>query len=194
MGSIFIVWDLVTIPLEFFDIPEFIKFLGDVGYVSLTYWILDIPTNLVFGREIKGKLEMRPSVLLRLYLRSWFALDVVVIFIDVMLIVLEGILSAGFRSARFLRTLRLLRLLRLVRVAKLQQALSLVANRFLSAHAFMVMKVVAGLVMILAINHLIACCWYGIGTVQLDGKSWILQSEISTDFPEAYAASIHWAP
>ena len=44
-----------------------------------------------------------------------------------------------------LRTLRLLRLLRLLRVAKLQQALTLLANRFLSAHAFMVMKVVAGL-------------------------------------------------
>lgn len=43
-----------------------------------------------------------------------------------------------------LRTLRLLRLLRLLRVAKLQQALTLLANRFLSAHAFMVMKVVAG--------------------------------------------------
>lgn len=193
VGSIFIIWDLVTIPLEMFDVPQFIQFLSDVGKVSLSYWLLDMPTNLIFGREIRGKLEMRPSILLKLYLRSWFALDVVVIFIDVMLLVLEGILSAGFRSARFLRTLRLLRLLRLVRVAKLQQALSLVANRFLSAHAFMVMKVVAGLVMILAINHLIACCWYGIGTVQLDGKSWILQAEIGSEFTEAYAASIHWA-
>lgn len=193
VGSIFIVWDLVTIPLEMFDVPQFIQFLSEVGKVSLSYWLLDMPTNLIFGREIKGKLEMRPSVLLKLYLRSWFALDLVVIFIDVMFLVLEGILSAGFRSARFLRTLRLLRLLRLVRVAKLQQALSLVANRFLSAHAFMVMKVVAGLVMILAINHLIACCWYGIGTVELDGKSWILQAEIGSEFTEAYAASIHWA-
>ena len=107
VGSIFIVWDLITIPLEMFNnIPQFIKFLSDVGKVSLTYWILDMPTNVVFGREIKGKLELRPSVLVRLYLRSWFALDVIVIFIDVMFIVLEGILSAGFRSARFLRTLR----------------------------------------------------------------------------------------
>ena len=39
-----------------------------------------------------------------------------------------------------------------------------------------------------------ACCWYGIGTVQLDGKSWILQAEIGSEFTEAYAASIHWAP
>ncbi|CAE7421219.1 per1 [Symbiodinium pilosum] len=67
------------------------------------------------------------------------------------------------RSARYLRTLRLLRLLRLLRVAKLQQELTLLANNFLSTYAFMVMKVVSGLLMILAVNHIIACCWYGLG-------------------------------
>lgn len=48
--------------------------------------------------------------------------------------------------------------------------------------------------MILAINHIIACCWYGIGSLSFDGKSWILLAEIeSAGFAEAYAASIHWA-
>lgn len=121
-----------------------------------------------------------------------------VISIDIGLFLVEE-LSGGWRSARFLRTLRLLRLLRLLRVAKLQQALTLLANRFLSAHAFMVMKVVAGLMMILAINHIIACCWYGIGSLSFDGRSWLRRSELldadgdSGSFPEAYAASIHWA-
>lgn len=130
------------------------------------------------------------------------------IFIDISLLLVEE-WSAGWRSARFLRTLRLLRLLRLLRVAKLQQALTLLASRFLSAHAFMVMKVVAGLLMILAINHIIACCWcpplktyyfllsvlrYGIGLLGVDGRSWIMQSDIQmAGFAEAYAASIHWA-
>ena len=53
--------------------------------------------------------------------------------------------------------------------------------------------------MILAINHIIACCWYGIGSLSFDGRSWLLRSELldadgaSGSFPEAYAASIHWA-
>lgn len=193
LGSLFILWDLVTIPLELYDIPSFISFLETFGKVTFTFWILDMPTHLIFGREIKGKVELRPAMLVRDYVYSWFILDLMVISIDIVLFLVEE-LSGGWRSARFLRTLRLLRLLRLLRVAKLQQALTLLANRFLSAHAFMVMKVVAGLTMILAINHIIACCWYGIGSLSFDGKSWILLAEIeSAGFAEAYAASIHWA-
>lgn len=198
LGSLFILWDLVTIPLQLFDIPTFIQFLENFGMVTFIFWILDMPTHLIFGREIKGKVELRPGHLAREYLYSWFLLDLMVISIDIGLFLVEE-LSGGWRSARFLRTLRLLRLLRLLRVAKLQQALTLLANRFLSAHAFMVMKVVAGLMMILAINHIIACCWYGIGSLSFDGRSWLLRSELldadgaSGSFPEAYAASIHWA-
>ncbi|CAK9039765.1 cGMP-gated cation channel alpha-1 (Cyclic nucleotide-gated cation channel 1) (Cyclic nucleotide-gated channel alpha-1) (CNG channel alpha-1) (CNG-1) (CNG1) (Cyclic nucleotide-gated channel [Durusdinium trenchii] len=195
VGSIFILWDLVTIPLEMYDIPKFLAFLEVFGYVTFGFWILDMPTHLIFGREINGKVELRPWKLAREYLYSWFFLDLLVISIDVGLMLLQEAMSGGWRSARFLRTLRLLRLLRLLRVAKLQQQLTLLANRFLSAHAFMVMKVVAGLLMILAINHIIACCWFGIGShAEVDGKSWILRSDLNKDdFAEAYAASIHWA-
>lgn len=60
--------------------------------------------------------------------------------------------------------------------------------------AFNIHKFLPGLTMILAINHIIACCWYGIGSLSFDGKSWILLAEIeSAGFAEAYAASIHWA-
>lgn len=189
VGSIFILWDLVTIPLEMYDIPKFLAFLEVFGYVTFGFWILDMPTHLIFGREINGKVELRPWKLAREYLYSWFFLDLLVISIDVGLMLLQEAMSGGWRSARFLRTLRLLRLLRLLRVAKLQQQLTLLANRFLSAHAFMVMKVVAGLLMILAINHIIACCWFGIGShAEVDGKSWILRSDLNKDdFAEARA-------
>ena len=193
VGSLFILWDLITIPLEMFDIPTFIEFLTEFGNVTFAFWICDMPSHVIFGREIDGKVELRPVALFKQYVRTWFLLDLTVISIDVMLLVLSEV-HEGLKSARFLRTLRLLRLLRLLRVAKLQQALTLLANRFLSAHAFMVMKVVAGLMMILAINHLIACCWYGIGSLQVDGKSWIQRSDIEeAGFAESYAASIHWA-
>ena len=36
-----------------------------------------------------------------------------------------------------------------------------VTSGFLSTHAFMVVKICVGLVMMLMINHIIACCWYG---------------------------------
>lgn len=60
-GSLFILWDLITIPLQLFDIPAFIRFLENFGMVTFIFWILDMPTHLIFGREIKGKVELRPG-------------------------------------------------------------------------------------------------------------------------------------
>eukprot|EP00913_Durusdinium_trenchii_P008437 g7923.t1 len=67
--------------------------------------------------------------------------------------------------------------------------LTLLANRFLSTHAFMVMKIVAGLSMMIAMNHLIACSWS-------DGESWVSVMGLKPEeasFADAYAASMHWA-
>ena len=70
LGSVFILWDLITIPLEMFDIPSFISFLENFGNVTLAFWILDVPSNLIFGREIKGKVELRPVQLAKEYMYS----------------------------------------------------------------------------------------------------------------------------
>ncbi|OLP90215.1 EH domain-containing protein 4 [Symbiodinium microadriaticum] len=199
VGAIWIVWDLITIPLGLFEDEDFIRLMSTVARVSFVYWFFDIPVHFFFGIEKRGKLEMRPSVLAKHYLRGWFWVDVMIVALDATLILVEalrdmGVNSTIFRSARFLRTLRLLRLLRLLRVAKLQQELMILANSFLSTHAFMVVKICVGLVMMLMINHVIACCWYGIGTFDMNGKNWIVQAEMeSAPFGEAYAASMHWA-
>ncbi|CAE7202391.1 AMY1.4 [Symbiodinium natans] len=190
--SCLIVWDLITIPLEPFDLPNFQSFLVSFGKVTFVFWVLNIPLQFILGVEVEGKIEIRPPVLARLYLRTWFALDVVVVSLDAVLIFLEDS-EAGLKSARFLRALRLLRLVRLLRVARLQHQLTLLANRFLSANAFMVMKVVAGLCGILAVNHLIACTWYGLGS-WTEERSWIVRMEMQeADFLDYYATSIHWA-
>ncbi|CAE7518852.1 KCNH7 [Symbiodinium microadriaticum] len=204
LGTLLILWDLITIPLELFNIPGSIDFFTTTSRITLAFWIVDMPLNLCFGVERGGRVELRPTELFKIYLRSWFVLDVLVISLDVVLMVVEIISTTstddqsntGLRSARFLRTMRLLRLLRLLRAVKLQQELTLLANRFLSAHVFMVAKVVFGLLMMLAINHIIACLWYGIGYwTALDGKSWLEQAELLGDevgFADRYAVSLHW--
>ncbi|OLP76592.1 Potassium voltage-gated channel subfamily H member 7 [Symbiodinium microadriaticum] len=159
---------------------------------------MDIPLHLVFGVQLRGSLEMRPSKLWSLYVRSWLAVDLLIVLLDVALILLErmssGQSNGAFRSARFLRSLRLLRLFRLVRVAKLQRELSLVASRFLSTYAFMVMKIVGALLMMLAINHIIGCCWFGIGSGTDSDNTWIHRIGIEdADFGTSYVCSIHWA-
>ena len=183
LGVLFIVWDMITIPLELFDDEDMISLLLVVGRFTFGYWILDMPLHAIFGVEIDGHLELRPRELLKRYWRSWFGIDLMVISIDAALLIAELVQDrapAPARSARYLRTLRLLRLLRLLRVAKLQRELTKLANSFLSTYAFMVMRVVSGLMMILAVNHIIACCWYGLGRWTLeDGSSWLLNAGIA---------------
>jgi len=198
LGVLFIVWDMITIPLELFDDEDMISLLLVVGRFTFGYWILDMPLHAIFGVEIDGHLELRPRELLKRYWRSWFGIDLMVISIDAALLIAELVQDrapAPARSARYLRTLRLLRLLRLLRVAKLQRELTKLANSFLSTYAFMVMRVVSGLMMILAVNHIIACCWYGLGRWTLeDGSSWLLNAGIAdASLADSYATSIHWA-
>jgi len=192
-----IVWDLITIPLELFDLGAFYRFLVVVGKVTFGFWAVNIPLQLILGIEVQGKLEIRPAVLAQLYLRSWFAMDLLVVSLDAVLIVLEDREAGSLKSARFLRTLRLLRLLRLLRVARLQHQMTLLANRFLSASSYMIMKVVAGLFGILAVNHILACIWYGLGSWTMANdfsRSWIVQMDMQEVGPlEYYATSIHWA-
>ena len=198
LGVMFIVWDMITIPLELFDHEQMISVLLIVGRVTFGYWLLDMPLHIIFGVEVDGHLELRPMELVKMYLRSWFCIDTLVISIDATLLVLEVLTArapAPARSARYLRTLRLLRLLRLLRVAKLQRELTKLANSFLSTYAFMVMRVVSGLCMILAVNHIIACCWFGLGRWTMEGgSSWLLNAGIEdAGFSDSYATSIHWA-
>eukprot|EP00434_Breviolum_minutum_P016996 symbB.v1.2.014995.t1/scaffold1092.1/size138572/6 len=198
LGSLFILWDLITIPLEFFQLSDSAGIFTIMGRISMVFWMMDMPANLFFGVEIQGKTEMRVKELARIYFRSYFFLDLLVVSIDVAILCVEFFgeeTAEGFRSARFLRTMRLLRLLRLLRAVKLQQELTLLANRFLSVHVFMVAKVVMGLIMMLLVNHIIACLWYGIGSwIQLEtGNSWIERSQMTeAGFAESYAASMHW--
>eukprot|EP00435_Cladocopium_sp_Y103_P048995 s280_g14.t1 len=65
VGSFLILWDLVTIPLGIFDLPDFIKFLTIAARVSFFYWLIDMPLHFLFGIEIGGAAELRPSKLAR---------------------------------------------------------------------------------------------------------------------------------
>lgn len=105
IGSLLIVWDLITIPLELFDVQSLINFLVQVGRFSFAFWVVDVPLHAIFGVEIDGHLELRPRVLMRRYIRSWLPIDVLVLSIDAALIVLQEIQNAQpegspVRSAR----------------------------------------------------------------------------------------------
>lgn len=202
LGAMLILWDLITIPLGFFDLPQFLGFLTLLARFSFAYWCIDVPLHLVFGVEVNGAQELRPKKLLMAYLRSWFLIDLFIIWVDAVIITLEVLQESNndefsmWRSARFFRILRLLRLLRLLRVTKLQNELMILANRFLSTNAFLMLKVGAGLFMMFITNHIIACCWYGVGSFSdaASSRSWLQTAELDPgDFGASYSAALHWS-
>lgn len=197
-ATVLIVWDMITIPLEFFPLTEFASHVDNVALASLVFWMLDVPLHLVFGVQMAGVTEMRPKKLFKLYLQSWFAVDMMIIFVDTVVLTLKFIYSSDpnpvFRSGRFLRSLRIIRLVRLIRVAKLERKVSFVANRLLSTYSLMALKVCGYLAVMLAINHLIACGWYGVAYWTSDLGNWLEGASINADStPDAYVAAMHWS-
>lgn len=198
LATILIVWDIMTLPLELFPIHDFVRIVDAMAIASWIFWLIDIPLHLFFGVQVAGTNELRPPVLWSLYLRSWFLVDFLVVAIDATVIALDG-LEAGsvsspmFRSARLIRALRMVRLVRLIRVARLERTLTLLANRFLSTYSFMVMKLMGYLLLLLAVNHVTACCWYGIGVWSGD-RNWMQRLEIEeASFLDSYVSAMHWA-
>ena len=84
---------------------EILNVLGVVGYFTFSFWVLDIPLHFIFGVQLDGAIELRPSVLARLYIRSWLLADIFIVTVDGVFIALDAIDAqvggAVFRSARF---------------------------------------------------------------------------------------------
>ena len=47
IGSLLITWDLITIPMELFDVQDMINFLVVVGRLSFVFWVLDVPLDWI---------------------------------------------------------------------------------------------------------------------------------------------------
>eukprot|EP00439_Symbiodinium_sp_Y106_P064279 s1886_g10.t1 len=226
MATCFIIWDTATIPLEMFPVDRvFGQVMTVVAVTSSVFWIIDLPLHFLFGVQTGGAIELRPLQLAKLYMRSWLLADILIIVLDVTLLSFEALASdvdPVFRSGRFLRTLRLVRLVRLLRVGKLERQVMKIANRFLSTYSLMALRTwatsvfgelsvwwgggggVAGyLAIMLAMNHLIACCWYGVGAWTQHLGNWLdrfsqtppANSEAipRESVSEAYVASLHWS-
>lgn len=195
-ACVLIVWDMITIPLELFDSKELSDIQSVVNLITFTFWVIDMPLNCFFGIHHHGIVELRPSVLCRIYLSTWFGVDALIISIDISRFIAEaafgGSMSSSLSSGRYLRALRILRLLRLTRIGKLQKKFTLLANRFFSTYVFMVLKVVSTLTLMLAINHIIACCWYGVATVN-SGETWLAQVDSNPSIFDYYVVSLHWS-
>jgi len=187
-----LVSDIVTVPLQLFDPPDS-HFDMVLAVVALIFWNIDCASNFFVGYWEKGAAVLSPRRIASRYLTTWFLPDLSLITVDWVLMVYgsSGGSVGGGRVSRSMKLVRALRYLRLLRLLKTKQMLekSQVSMSEISSVRFSIGKLVLA---ILLINHLIGCFWWGVGTMECEGRSWTYAFR-DRELWFRYATSFHWS-
>jgi len=199
-GMALIFYDMFAIPFQLAFDPEPSLGLDVMGWIILIFWTADILMSFNTGYFHKGNVVMsRLSIGVR-YIRGWLILDLVVVIPDWLGIIagssdLQGL--ALLRMGKLVRVLRILRTMRLLRLAKLKKALEAVQDMVRSDSLMIVGTVIQYILIIILINHIIACAWYTVGSAVVEGQdSWVYQRHFRAGRDTLlykYATSLHWS-
>jgi len=192
IGLIVLTFDAFNTPLIAFRDQDstFDEYLNGI---ASAFWALDLIFNFFRARHVKAILERRLWKIAKMYLSGWFLPDATLVFLDMMLLILRSaelrVLDVA-RSGRFLRFLRTFRFLRLLRVIKFSGNLDGLLRSFIAPNIIVATKC---LVVLLLLNHFVACGWYALGRSQ-GGPSWISQ-HLPDDGSMAlrYSTALHWS-
>jgi len=197
IATMLIAFDLLSIPIQLAFQPEQTSFLKIQFWFALIYWSCDMPMSFRTGYYHRGAEEMRPRKIAKRYLKTWFTFDVFVVSSDLFSWFGEGDRSPALaRLGKSLRMIRLVRSLRLIRLVKLQKVLQNVMDHIDSEHLLIFCGIVKHVILILCCNHIIACAWYGIGSLASEGvDTWVAHTTFGEthDFAYAYLTSLHWS-
>lgn len=203
-----IVWDMLTlfamlhdvilIPLAAFDLPN-LTVLDVLGVVTTIVWATDLVLSFFRGvaDTDAGIIEMRPSRIAKIYLKSWFCLDFSVVVVDVLLLFMAE--SSWVGVILLARMLRILRLTRLFKILKISERLTVFEGRFAEVMAssekraagFSILKL---LLILVVINHFVCCGWYGIGSLAEGKEHWISRHGLNdAGLSYQYSTAFHWA-
>lgn len=204
-GGVLIMYDMVIIPMKVFSYTPSV-FTELMDWTTLLFWTANIAATLTVGYVKKGITIMSPSKILCNYLRTWFIVDCLVLIPDWLFTFFagaeaeqtvsedtgDGAGGGGEDAVKLLRMLRLARTLRLLRLLKLAWILDRINDYLDSEYASIISNVIKMIVLLLGINHIIACCWFAIAgnaegswvdAYDLLGADWVLQ----------YLTSFHWS-
>jgi len=196
--------DLIMIPFKYAFEPEGNIFLDLLVWAGMLFWTADMLLSFFTGyAETHGNIVMVPSKIARRYLRTWFALDLVLVGFDWLMILVwdTGAESAeqsnATRLGRSLRTLRFLRSLRLLRLLKLKRIFQEIQDQIDSEVVSTYWGIFKITILIITANHVIACMWYSIGT-STEGnaltRNWVQANGLDEKGVEyRYATAMHWS-
>jgi len=202
LGMSFILYDMLMIPMVFFDLEPSIVTIS-IDWVILCFWTIDIVSSFSVGYFDKhGVMILKPRQVACNYVRSWFFFDVIVVSIDWFVVVNNSGDASGDDAAvragktfRLGKTLRILRMIRLFRVAKMLAIMSHVKQLIRSEYAIIILGLSRFIATMLFSNHVIACCWYGVGQLDYDHRvTWVQVAFVPEDgLGYRYMTSLHWS-
>jgi len=195
-GLFLLLYDVAVVPLEIFNLPEN-WFLVTAMWITRFYWLMDMVVSFTTGYfRSQGSIEMRFGKVAKHYLKTWFGLDFICILCDWLVLFSGPSKHDGWRGVRLWRVVTLLRTIRLLRLAKAPEIEGYISEHIRSEKKRLVASIAKIIALLLAIAHIIACTWYGLGIHIRDegGQSWVLQYDFGEQgIGERYAVSIHWS-
>jgi len=199
LGAFLVTYECIMIPLQFLNLEE-TKALVVIAWLLRIYWTSDIPCSMCTGFHYpEGKAEMRPRKVMKNYFRTWFLFDFVMVSIDWIEVFMRGLsgLSAA-RMGKNLKGLRMLRMVRLWRLLRLKSMPNVLKNvmeaYFRSEVASIVIAILKIMLFICWLNHVIACCWYGLAYADDTEHNWLTSHmSYSSSIAYHYWSAFHWS-
>lgn len=199
VASFLIGYEAIVIPLQFLDLDS-TGLMKVASWIIRFFWTFDLPLSMFTGYMLPdGRIEQDFEQVAKRYMTTWFGIDASMVTVDWVEILRpdSGSLNSA-RMAKIIKTLRMLKMVRLgrlLRVNKLpavfRSALDAMIRGDVTLILFNIIKIV---LMVIWINHVIACCWYGIlidqggGDLQSVPKTFDLQREAN---PYTYLTIFH---
>eukprot|EP00913_Durusdinium_trenchii_P020562 g19314.t1 len=181
--------DLVIIPVYVFDPPENVP-LKVLEWMTQIFWQADLIVGAFTGFYRRGTLILDIRKAAWQYLVTWGVFDFLLVIMGWLFIFLDLVEDDGQADLiAWSRTLRAIRFLRFVRVGsdELWQEL------FHSNTAFFYYSLVSAGVRLLILNHLLACCWWGIALIYPD-QNWARASGLwDASVLDQYLTSLNWS-
>lgn len=202
IGFFLVFFDLITLPVVEAFRPQLSDWYIASEFGAIIFWQIDMISQFFLGYYAEGFLEMRPKWTARHYFTGWFPFDFIVIVCDWYFKALEG-KDRGTGTVRVGRTgkmakivslLHTLRAFRLMRIWKYKEVFGHVRGLFSNELSFLLFKLVRLAIMVLLLNHFVACMWFALGTrVAHQERTWVEESLQHATLQYQYASSLHWA-
>lgn len=199
--------EVLTAPLQVYNIDGGFRQVADVlTWVTTAYWVLDVPASFLTAVYINHILHSQLQVVAKVYLKSWFCFDMVMLAPELLFLV-NIILQPDSESdpaasglLRALRARRLVRVIRFARIMRFRKAMTLVKKlscykqfrMFFQGWISASLLPLVLLLLLLSISvHFLASLWFVAGDVE---GGWVMAEGLhDAAFVQQYVRSVEWA-